>query len=280
MTAPASHERAYRALLRLYPKPFRTRFGDELVQLTGDLLRDAREGRGRGGVAETWLRLLLDIALTAPAEHLDQRRLAHSLTRPPSIAVRVMGLAGVAGGFALVAAFLPHPPWTPETFNLRLVVFSAGAIAVALVVLRRRPIASRLIAPIAVVTIVANAWHIAMVLIGIGRPQFPEPDPEYRTIAMYAGVALWTADAAFGFSTWRIGGLARLAGLALGIGSLFAFSGMGNLGLIDGDFEWFFLPASQVGIALNGLGWILLGIAVATRRRPRPETATAASRDT
>jgi len=69
MTAPASHERVYRALLRLYPKPFRSRFGDELVQLSGDLLRDAHDGRGGGGgggsVVVTWLRLLLDIVLTA-----------------------------------------------------------------------------------------------------------------------------------------------------------------------------------------------------------------------
>ncbi|MCI0582884.1 MAG: hypothetical protein L0227_08315 [Chloroflexi bacterium] len=56
-------ERVYLVLLRCYPTAFRERFGDELVQLAGDLLRDARTGRvGSSGVAGTWLRLFLDVA--------------------------------------------------------------------------------------------------------------------------------------------------------------------------------------------------------------------------
>jgi len=268
MTAPASHERVYRALLRLYPEPFRTRFGDELVQLSGDLLREARERRGgRGDVAATWLRLLLDVALTAPAEHLDQRRVGHSLSRPPSIAMRLLGLLGVAGGLILVSAFVV---FIPGTFNLgRLVLFNVGAAAIAIAVLRHAGASSaRLVLKAAAVAVIlANAWYTAMVVLSIGRPEYPRPDPEFREVFLWAGVAMWWADAAFGIAVARLRGAARWAGLALAVGSLLAFTGMGHLELANGEAGWFFGPAPQVGIAMNGLGWIVLGVVVATRRR-------------
>ena len=276
MTAPASHERVYRALLRLYPKPFRIRFGDELVQLFGDVLRDAREGRGgRGGTGGAWLHILADIALTAPAEHLDQRRIAHSLTRPASTATKALGLLGIVGGILLVSVWIPVLRFVPETSNLaRLVLFDLGAIAIALAVVRGWSGVSRLIAPAAVATVLANTWGLAMIVASISRPEYPEPDPEFRLLLDYAMATIWLADAGLGFVAWRIGALARWAGLALGFGSLLALSGMSRLGLFNGDYGWFFAPGSQVGIALNGIGFILLGLAVATRRRPPLEHPT------
>ena len=278
MTAPASHERLYGALLRLYPTSFRSRFGAELVQLTGDMLRDARAGReGSSGVAVTWLRILLDIAVTAPAEHLEQRRVAHSLTRPASAVTKALGLLGIVGGVLLVSVWMPFLRFVPETSNLaRLVIFNLGAIAIAIAVGRQRPAAARLIAPAAVATVVANALTLAMIVASVGRPEYPEPDPEFRLVLDYVMAAMWLADAALGFVAWRIGARARWAGLALGLGSLLALTGMGRLGLFNGDFGWFFLPASQIGIALNGIGWITLGLAIATRRRPMVEGAVAA----
>jgi hypothetical protein len=274
MTAPASHERVYRALLRLYPEPFRSRFGDELIQLSGDLLRDAHDGRGGGGgggsVVVTWLRLLLDIVLTAPAEHLEQRRVAHSLTRPASAATRVLGALGVAGGLVLIAAFAPTLPWTQELFQLRLVLFNGGAIAIAAAMLWRSSAGAPglPVRATALAAILANAWYLVMVVMSVGRPQYPDPDPEFRGIFLWAGVAMWWADAAFGLALLRLPSLVRWGALALAIGSVGAFTGMGHLGLLEGDVGWFFGPASQIGIALNGIGWILLGLATATRRRP------------
>jgi hypothetical protein len=279
MTAPASHERVYRALLRLYPKPFRTRFGDELVQLTGDLLRDAREGRGRGGVAETWLRLLLDIALTAPAEHLEQRRLAHSLSRPASGVTKALGLLGIVGGAFLLAGIIPNLPWFWVIFNLRLVPFEAGAIAVILAVhavqARRSRWASLVVA---VPAILANAWHLVMTILFVNRPQPPLPDPEFRPTYALAAMSMWFANVAFGLVALRLGVVTRRGSLALTVGSVLAASGF--LGLETSPFADLVPALSWIGIVLVGVGWILLGIAVATRRRPRPETATAASRDT
>jgi hypothetical protein len=54
-----------------------------------------------------------------------------------------------------------------------------------------------------------------------------------------------------------------------------AFTGMDRLELVRGDLAWLFAPASQVGVVLNGLGWILLGVDVAFSRRsvPAPEVS-------
>jgi hypothetical protein len=267
MTARASHERVYRALLRLYPKPFRTRFGDELVQLSGDLLRDARERRGgRGDVAVTRLRLLLDVALTVPAEHLEQRRVAHSLSRPASAATKALGVLGVAGGLILVSAFVF---FIPGTFNaIRLVLFNLGAIAIAIAVCRQLPApAGRAALVLAALVIVANAWYLVMVIVGIGRPQPPQADVDFRLVMFYAGLSMWATDGAFGLVVARLGGLARLGGAALLLGG-FAIVGMDRLGLVHQGEDSLASVVALSGVALNGIGWIVLGIVVATRRRP------------
>ncbi len=44
-----------------------------------------------------------------------------------------------------------------------------------------------------------------------------------------------------------------------------AWAGWAFLGLMDGDLAWIVGPLAQVGLGLNGLGWIGLGLDVATR---------------
>lgn len=268
----ASHERVYRGLLRLYPLEFRARFGDEMVQLFGDQLRDARTGRaatGPAGAFQVWLRTLSDLARTVASEHLrGDRTMAHSLTEPPSIPTRALGVIGVLGGVALVLAFIPNLPWIWDFVAVRLVLFTVGAIAIGLAVYRAGALGSgRPSMTVAGAVIIANAWYLVMVIAGIGRPQFPEADPEFRLIAFYAGVAMWLTDAVFGYVIWRVGNMARWIGLALAVGSVFALTGMDRFELVRGDLGWFWTPAAMVGVGLNGLAWIALGIAVATRRR-------------
>jgi hypothetical protein len=85
MTArrPEMNQRVYRALVRLYPAGFRGRFGDEMVMLLGDQLRDARDKAGRMGTFQTWLATIKDLAWTVPAEHTaHQRTVARSLPGP------------------------------------------------------------------------------------------------------------------------------------------------------------------------------------------------------
>ncbi len=282
----ASHERVYRGLLRLYPSEFRARFGDEMVQLFGDQLRDTRNqlrdtrtqlrdtrtGRassGPDGDAQIWLRTLSDLAITAASEHVRRdRTMAHSLTEAPSIPTRALGLLGILGGVALVLAFIPNLPWIWDFVLVRLVLFNVGAIAIGLAAYRAGALGSgRASVTVAGTVILANAWYLVMVIVGIGRPQFPEADPDFRLITFYAGAAMWLTDALFGYVIWRVGAMARWVGLALAVGSLFASTGMDRLELVRGDLAWFWTPAAMAGIAVNGLAWISLGVAVATRQR-------------
>ncbi|HEY8468481.1 MAG TPA: ABC transporter permease [Longimicrobiales bacterium] len=76
----AAGEAVYRALLRAYPRDFRSRFADEMALAFRDASRDALEAGGRR-LAAVWLRFLLDLAATAPRERLAARR-ARALHSP------------------------------------------------------------------------------------------------------------------------------------------------------------------------------------------------------
>jgi len=86
--------RAYRGLLRLYPRRFREEYGADMVQLLRDQYRDESHARVLG-------RAFLDLAITIPNQHLE----AHMRHAPTSfgpllfLAIAVAGLAvAVVGG--------------------------------------------------------------------------------------------------------------------------------------------------------------------------------------
>lgn len=261
----ARHERVYRGLLRLYPTAFRARFADEMVQLFSDQLRDARTEGAPVGTARTWLRTLGDLAVTATSEHARRdRTVAHSLTASPSTSSRVLGLIGILAGVVLLSAFLL--PIGPGLDLLRIVLFNAGAIAIVIGVHRRQASAAPALALLgAVPALLANAWYLALVVPAIARLY---PFAENGGLVLFAaGVAMWLTDASFGLVTLRLGVVTRWGALALAIGSVLAVTGIDRLGLTSPDNPTIFGPLSQAGLVLNGLGWILLGLDLATRRR-------------
>ena len=269
-----ANERVYRGLLRLYPAAFRDRFTDEMVQLFNDQLRDAHAGGAPAAAAGTWLRTLADLAMTAASDHARRdRTVAHSLTGSPSTPTRLLGLAGILGGVVLLAAFLVDI--APELNDLRLVLFNLGAIAIVIAVHRRQSsIAPGLALLAAIPAITANAWYLVMVLLSI--VQLNPFAGDFGLVFFFAGAAMWLADAWFGLVTLWLGVLWRWGALALAVGSVLALTGMDRLELVSGAYAEVFRPLALVGIALNGLGWILLGIDVATRRL----TVAAPARDT
>ena len=259
--------RLYATLLRLYPPAFRDRFAFEMVQLFGDQLRDARDRSGVQGVVLTWFRGLGDLAVNGIGERLRGDRPGQAL-EPTPWTTRGLGLFGVIGGVVLLSAFVVN---IPSDLNLvRLVLFNVGAMAVALAVHRRQAArAPRLSRAVATAVVVANAWYLAMLLLAIGRPVFPAPDPEFRRITFYAGAAMWLSDAAFGLVVFRLRALPRWAGFGLAVGTFLGFLGMGNLELVSGDYGWFFSPLALGGIALGGIAWVVLGASLMLRHHAR-----------
>lgn len=268
------HERAYRALLRLYPARFRARFGDEMVRLFGDLVRDAREAGRPAAAFRLWLRTLSDLAATAPAEHGRDRAVAHSLSLAPSKATRVLGLLGILGGLLLLAPFLPFIVIDERAFNqARLFLFGLGAMAIVVGVHRRQVSISPALAWLgAIPAFLANAWYIVMLVLSIERTSPFSGD--FGFVAFVAGMAMWFADGFFGLVTLRIGAVSRWGALALTAGSL-AVVGIDRLGLVDPDGANpnLFGTIALIGIALNGVGWVLLGVDVARHRTAIPVVA-------
>jgi hypothetical protein len=190
---------------------------------------------------------------------------------------RLLGAAGIVGGTFLLSAFVIGIP--DGVYTLRLVLFNIGAIAVVVAVHRRQASSGmRLSSLIAAAAIAANGWYLVMILLSTGRPVAPDPDPEFRLVMFYAGLAMWLADAAFGFVTLRLGAVTRWGALALGVGSLLAILGMSHLELTSPANPTIFGPISLIGVALNGMGWILLGFDVMLGGRAVPRLRSALAR--
>ena len=190
--------------------------------------------------------------------------MTHALATSPSASTRILGMAGIVGGIVLLAAFVVEI--APDLNSVRLVLFNLGAIAIVIAVHRRQVAASPTLArTVAGATVLANAWYLSMVVLSIDHPS-PFAG-EFGLVFFWAGVAMWLTDAAFGFVTLRLGLVTLWGAAALAIGSALAFTGMDRLALTSPANPTIFLPLSLIGIALNGLGWILLGLDVATRGR-------------
>ncbi len=131
--------------------------------------------------------------------------MGHSLGEPASVSTKLLGAIGIAGGLLLIAAYVPSLPWTADLFNLRLVVFNAGAIAIAIAIYRRHSPSMRGQALVAAgPAILANAWYLVLILRAVtkdGQVGGGDYDPSFNTAAL----AMWLSDAWLGFTSLRLG---------------------------------------------------------------------------
>lgn len=197
--------------------------------------------------------------------------MAHPRSMSSSAPGRVLGLGGILGGSVLLAAFLLD---IAPGFNvLRIILFNAGAVAIIIGVNRRQASAAPVLALFgAVPACLANGWYLVMVLLAIGRPHPFAGD--FGFVFFSAGVVMWLTDALFALVTLRLAEVGRWGALALAIGSVLAITGIDRLGLASPANPTIFGPLSEVGVALNGIGWILIGLdLVAGRRTPDPQAA-------
>ena len=83
MTRPADlGERVFRALLIVYPRDFRRRFTEEMVEFFRER-RIEQYRNGPRGAIRLWWHLLIDIALSAPSLYLRAATTPHSALRTP-----------------------------------------------------------------------------------------------------------------------------------------------------------------------------------------------------
>lgn len=94
-------ERAYRALLLLYPRRFRREYRDPMVQL----YRDARRDR-----SASWSRLAGDVVMTTPVQYKEAFRTMSTQTKLGVLAIvvatGVVAFAAIGGALASLALML------------------------------------------------------------------------------------------------------------------------------------------------------------------------------
>ncbi len=190
--------------------------------------------------------------------------MAQSLAIAPTPVSRILGILGVIGGAVLLAGFVVQI--SPDLFNLRLVLFNLGAIAVVIAVhLRQSAAGPRLALFGAVPAIVANAAYLILIVRLVAQPGELGPG-DYGPLFLYVGAAMWLSDIWFGLVTLRLGVLSRLSSAALVIGSVATFAGMGVFGLTQQGS--LMAQVIMAGLALHGVAWIALSVEVALRPRP------------
>jgi hypothetical protein len=115
------HARAYRALLRLYPRRFRVDYQDEMTRLFAQQVHYARVTEGWAGVLRVWVRSLIDLVATAPTEHLEKEVLVASPVgardRQARIRVRPSASPWVAIGLLPLGLLLFLPVLAPNFFG-------------------------------------------------------------------------------------------------------------------------------------------------------------------
>ena len=115
------HDRAYRALLRLYPASFRDDYGEEMARLFGEQLRDARAADGQKAVAGLWARAIMDVLETAPRHHLrKEHRVPEPIPAGTSPAVVPVRPASRSGPRVLLGLL---PLWVLLTFAVAAPAF-------------------------------------------------------------------------------------------------------------------------------------------------------------
>lgn len=80
----------YRSLLRLYPRGFRGRYGDDVVQHFADLVADR-------GARSAWTRTGLDLIVTVPRYRLESIMTEQHSATTLSVAIALLATGGIVG---------------------------------------------------------------------------------------------------------------------------------------------------------------------------------------
>lgn len=116
-----------RILAALFPREFRQRFGEDMLQC----IRDARDALGDASAAERarfWVRIVIDLAGAGIREHVR--------ARPRSLPLRLLGFASLAAAIANVLVDLLS---AELQMGIGALLLSALGLTVGAILARPRP---------------------------------------------------------------------------------------------------------------------------------------------
>lgn len=254
-TGVGGHQSVYRSLLRLFPAGYRATYGDSMVQLFSDQVRDE-------GAMRAWLRTAQDLPTSVAAERARNDTVpGQSLGGWPSSTGKLLGLLGIAGGFALLAAFVFQI--SPDVNTVRIFLMLTGGLALVIGTHRRQrafaPTVSTVTAALAIAAIVGMIVMETLLL--LREP--PLFGGTFGWVFFWATIAWAVIGVVFWLAALRIGAVNHFGSGLIAVGTLLSILGIDRLGLAH-DPLWGNL--ALLGLALSALGGILVGADLVTRR--------------
>ena len=196
--------------------------------------------------------------------------------------MRLLGLLGVIGATLLLWAFISFNPFAaPGMNNIRLVLFAFAGAAISLAFYRRQASAAPTLALLTTAAVViAGLWSAAVVILS-DRVESPFIGT-FGLIGLFAGIGLWVSPAPWAIgmlhtgAAWRgmspIRRRATKLAFALLTCSVVGWFGDDRLGMVDSLWGEMWQAVALAGVAMNGIGWLILGaVLVAPGRSPRAE---------
>ena len=169
--AVGASERAYRSLLRAYPRELRDKYGDEMAHCFRNLCGEALGDRGGLGLAALWARTLPELLYTALKER--------SNTVSTNTYRSILGLA-LATAVLLLMPLVANWPWTPGDFVFAGALIFGTGLAFVLVARKGGNTAYRLGVGVALAAAFLLVWiNLAVGIIG---------EPDEAANLMYVGV--------------------------------------------------------------------------------------------
>ena len=156
--AVGTSERAYRSLLRAYPRELRDEYGDEMARCFQDLCREVLEDGGGLGLAALWARTLAELLYTA----LKERS-----TMLNTNAYRSVAGVALATAFILLIPLLAGWPWTLADFVVAGALLFGTGLTYVLVARKAGNIPYRAAVGVALAAALLLVWiNLAVGIIG------------------------------------------------------------------------------------------------------------------
>jgi hypothetical protein len=282
--------RVYRALLVAYPKAFRKHYETQMVQVFRDSTREAYHHGGMSGVIDLWLHTFADLVVTALMERIMER--SQYMFSPKVILWG--GLASLFGGLFLILAGLSTNSPAPLVLalvlglgglaslysrqagqggKLALAGFVLGIIGTGLALSPLSGISGSSvnlkIDPVgAAPTVLLIA--LGFVILGVGLMLLGVTSLRRNALHRWPGLTLGLLNTLVGMTVWLVFYLP----LSQGQNPWDAWS------LIGGHVVYHAVLVPQVLSVLLGVGWMGLGILIATEANAQVAQPPEASAET